>query len=228
MGYGADVSLAEELMDELLSRGLAKPSEDGVSVPLQPEVRTTMLVLLAQLARTAGSAHGRSVHPTTNNRAAARDLLSTFSGEAMPSAGHVVALDTEPVSFDLSLVPLDELLDFRTAHADAHKAYRRDVARFMMETALIADAGQREALLLERRQEIEDRSSDLRRLARRAFNKNLRSWALGIAGGAWAVQTGDPLSFALTGLGLADAMRATPDAPASAFTYLVEVNRSFG
>lgn len=227
MGYGADVELADELLERLLSRGLAKQSEDGVSVPLQPEVRTTVLVLLAQLARTAGPHHGRSIQPTTNNRAAIRDLLTTFSGEAMPSAGHVVALDIEPVSFDLSLVPLDELLDFRTAHADAHRAYRRDIVRFMAEIAT-ADIEERDALLLQRRQELEDRSSDLRRLARTAFNKNLRSWALGLAGGAWAAKTGDPLSLALAGLGLADSARPTPSAPASAFAYLVEVNRAFG
>ena len=42
MGYGADVDLAESLVSKLRARGLAKPSEDGVSVPLQPTARTTI------------------------------------------------------------------------------------------------------------------------------------------------------------------------------------------
>ena len=36
IGYGADVELAEFLVQELRTRGLAKPSEDGVSIPLHP------------------------------------------------------------------------------------------------------------------------------------------------------------------------------------------------
>ncbi len=36
LGYGADVELASWLVEELKQRGLARPSEDGVSIPLHP------------------------------------------------------------------------------------------------------------------------------------------------------------------------------------------------
>ena len=63
MGYGVDVDLAESLVVELQAKGLAKPSEDGVSVPLQPAVRATILVILAQLARVAGGPSPRAGRP---------------------------------------------------------------------------------------------------------------------------------------------------------------------
>jgi hypothetical protein len=50
MGWNADIELSEMITEELIARDLARPSEDGVSVPLHPVVRTTFLVLLSQLA----------------------------------------------------------------------------------------------------------------------------------------------------------------------------------
>jgi hypothetical protein len=64
------------IIDELVSRDLARPSEDGVSVPMHPVVRTTILVLLAQLARDAGRRAGIGLHPTATNWRAIRDLLT--------------------------------------------------------------------------------------------------------------------------------------------------------
>ncbi len=179
MGYGADVELAEMLVEELQGRGLARPSEDGVSVPLHPIVRTTILVTLGQLARVAGVRQKMAIHPATNDPGAIRDLLRTLEREPMLSAGHVIALDLEPVRLNLDLVPLDEVLDFRAKHRDAYKAYRRDLQRFLWELASIDDIHDREQLLLQRRQELADTSHDLRRQTCRAFKKNLASWSLG-------------------------------------------------
>ena len=67
MGYSADVGLATFLVDELQIKGLAKPSEDGVSIPIHPTVRTTILVILGQLSRTIGHKRGMTIHPTTND-----------------------------------------------------------------------------------------------------------------------------------------------------------------
>lgn len=61
MGWDADVELSEMITEELISRDLARPSEDGVSVPLHPAVRMTFLVLLAQLVRYAGRRAGLSL-----------------------------------------------------------------------------------------------------------------------------------------------------------------------
>lgn len=39
LGYMGDAGLAEMVYDELIRHGLARPSKDGVSIPLHPMVR---------------------------------------------------------------------------------------------------------------------------------------------------------------------------------------------
>ena len=109
IGYGADLELAEFLTAELRQRGLARPSEDEVSIPLHPVVRTTILVILGQLARGAGERRGMVLHPATNWPTAASDLIEALSRESMPSCEGVVKLDLEPVTLDLSSIPLEEV-----------------------------------------------------------------------------------------------------------------------
>ena len=190
LGYRADVKLADSLVSELRAKGLAKPSEDGVSVPLQPTVRATILVILAQLARSAGTKQDLSIHPATNDGSALRDLIKTLSREGMPLRDRVIAFDLEPVSFDMDSVPLDELLQFRSEHQAAHRAYMRDLRGFMAELADVSRQEEREALLLQRRQEISDAAHDLQRSTRRALGRNLPSWSFGLAGGAWVGYNG--------------------------------------
>jgi hypothetical protein len=86
MGWDADVELSQMIIEELIARDLARPSEDGVSVPLHPAVRTTFLVLLSQLARGAGRRRGLNLHPATTNLRAVNGLMSVMSLEAGRSA----------------------------------------------------------------------------------------------------------------------------------------------
>ena len=219
MGHGADVELSEMLVEELTKRGLARPTEDGVSIPLHPIVRTTTLVLLGQLARAAGNRRGMSVHPATNDFHAAQELVAALSRAPMPSAGHVVALDLEAVTLDLHPVPLDGVLGFRSSHAAAHKAYMRSLRGFLEELADVV-GGERERLVVARQQELADAASDLRSTARRGFGKNLAGWSLGLAGAAWGVAAHDPLGFALTAGGLVTAAVPMPRPAASAYSYV--------
>ena len=227
IGYSADVKLASFLVEELRTRGLARPSEDGVSIPLHPTVRTTILVILAQLSRVAGAKRGMAVHPATNHPGAIRDLVETLSRERMPSRDNVIKLDLEPVSFDLDSVPLDDVLQFRAEHQDAHRAYMRDLRGFMAELAEIDNPNEREAKLLERRQEVADAAHDIQRTTRRALGKDLASWSLGIAGGVWSLASKDPIGFALTAVGIISGI--VPSAPkrVSAYSYLFQANRAF-
>ena len=230
MGYGADVDLAEALVSELRAKGLAKPSEDGVSIPLHPAVRTTILVILAQLARSAGNKQNLSVHPATNDMRALQDLIDTLSRERMPSRESVIAFDLEPVSFNMDSIPLDELLQFRDEHKDAHRAYMRDLRGFMAELADVNLQEERKTLLLQRRQDIADSAHDLQRSTRRALGRNLPSWSFGIAGGVWSATTGDPLGLVLGALGLVSGilnLKATDSNKVSAYSYLFEAGRTF-
>ena len=231
IGYGADVDLAQSLISELQAKGLAKPSEDGVSIPLHPTVRTTMLVMLAQLARAAGNKQNLSVHPTTNNYEALRDLTDTLARERMPSRSSVIAFDLEPVSFDMDSVPLDELLQFRTEHQDAHRTYMRDLRGFVAELAEIQLPEEREKLLLERRQEMADAAHDLQRSTRMALRRNLPAYSIGLAGAAWSATTGDPIGLAFAAAGLGYGIfgpRGADSNKVDAYSYLFRVDRSFG
>ena len=234
LGYGADVKLADSLVSELRAKGLAKSSEDGVSIPLQPTVRTTILVILAQLARSAGSKQNLSVHPATNNGNAFRDLVETLSREGMPSRDRVIAFDLEPVSFDMESVPLDGLLQFRAEHQAEHEAehrgYMRDLRGFMAELADVSRQEEREALLLQRRQEISDAAHDLQRSTRRALGRNLPSWSFGLAGGAWSATTDDRLGLVFAALGLVSGvlgLRGSDSNNVAAYSYLFQAQRTF-
>ena len=227
LGYGADVKLASFLVDELQTRGLARPSEDGVSIPLHPAVRTTILVVLAQLSRGAGKKHGMRIHPVTNMPEAVTDLIGTLSRASMPSRDKVIKLDLEPVSFDLSAIPLDDVLQFRAEHQSAHRAYMRDLRSFMDELAEIDDLDERESALLQRRQELADAAHDIQRSSRRALGKNLSSWSLGIAGGVLAVTSGDPLGLVLYAAGVISGMVPSEQEQVSAYSYLFAADRTF-
>ena len=231
IGYGANIDLAESLVSELQAQGLARFSEDGVSIPLHPAVRTTILVILAQLARSAGTKQNLSVHPATCDGRALRDLIDTLSRERMPSRDSVIAFDLEPVSFNMDSVPLDELLQFRAEHQVAHRAYMRDLWRFMAELADVGLPEEREALLLLRREEIADAARDLQRSTRRVLGRDLPSWSFGLAGGVWSATTGDPFGIVLAALGLASGILGSSGADpnkVSAYSYLFRVGHTFG
>ena len=228
MGYGADVELADSVAEELQKKGLARPSEDGVSIPLHPAVRTMFLVILGQLARRAGERRGMNLHPATNSSRAAVDVVEALSRPAMPSCGHVISFDLEPASLDLSSVPLEDVLQLRTDHGKAHRQYMRSLRGFIFELSQMKDPKERESALLHRRQEIADMAHDTRKVTRMALGKNLASWSLGITGAAWSLSTGDSLGAALGTAGLASGLIPLPDTTAGAYSYLFDISTAFG
>jgi hypothetical protein len=222
LGYGVDFPLGSWLVDELRQRGLARPSEDGVSIPLHPTVRTTILVILAQLARLHGPEAGLNINPTTADLKCANDMVRLLARERLPSAAHIVAFDLEPVTLDLSSVPLDEVLGYRNDNRQAHQAYLRDVRRFASDLAEITEPEEREARLLDRREELSDAGHELQRSARKAFGKNFAAWSLGLAGSWWSLAHGDPIGLAFAAIPVAAA--AIPDTPTvSAYSYIFNV-----
>lgn len=228
MGWDADIELSEMITEELISRDLARPSEDGVSVPLHPAVRTTFLVLLSQLARDAGRRTGLGLHPATTSYGAVEDLVRVMSLHASPAAGHVVTLDQEAVGLDLGTVPLDDILEFREHHGQAYRAYARNVRQQVIELGLL-EPEERQARLLDRREELAELSNDLRRTARRWWRTPLGSFALGAAGAAWLA--GGPLHDPIGGaLALAaGALGLTSSQPtATSYSYILDAKRTLG
>lgn len=225
MGFYGDRGLFEMVFNELRERGLARPTADGVSIPLHPHIRRAYLLLLAQFARHAGNRHGLNLHPTSNLRGVGQALAELLNLEGAPSKGHVVSFDLNEVGVDLSDVPLDELFEFRREHHDEHKTYMRDLRRFLGELALINE-DDRAGLYVERAQELRDSAESLRSRVRRAWKAptTAAGFSLGIAGAGWSITGGDEVGAALglAGLG-AGLMSLYTDRGGSAYTYLFSI-----
>jgi hypothetical protein len=227
MGWDADVELAQMLIEELQTRDLARPSQDGVSVPLHPVVRQTVLVILAQLARAAGRRWGVDLHPTTNRAEAIDALTETLALDPLPSAGHVIALDLQNVAVDLASVPLDEVLAFRRDHGGAYRAYMRHLRGFLAQLAVIAEPVERARAIVDRQEELADEARRLEQASHNALRRPVAGFALGIAGSAWGVAAMDPIGAALAAAGLAVA-GVPRSSETSAYSYLFSVGRHLG
>jgi hypothetical protein len=202
LGGMADASLAEMVLDDLKKRNLARASEDGVSIPMHPLVRATVLVLLAQILREPGQRRGMALQPVTDRQELINGLLRTLRLPQLPSAGHVIALDREQVSLNLAKVPLEEVLEFRAAHGLQHRSYMRNLRRFLAELAGLDEPARKRAFV-DRREELADAADELRRLARTYWRKPLAGFGLGLAGAAWTAHQGDvPTALLSLGAGL--------------------------
>lgn len=183
MGYYGDRGLAEAIFEQLEARGLARKSEDGVSIPLHPAVRYLILVLLAQILRPLGPAMGFELSPATDQSRVVRALTELLDLPAAASAGHVIAFDLQSVAVDLRSVPLDEVLSFREDYRSEHRRYVRSAREFARELSVIPGA-ERDSAFRDRQAELDDLANDLKRTARSAW-KRPASFALGLAGASW-------------------------------------------
>ena len=189
MGFHGYPELAEQLYEALRSRGLAAASIDGVSVPLHPQIRYLILVLLSQILRSKGAALGYELCPTTDMPKVVDALIELLDVPLNASTGHVVAFDLQTVSVDLSKIPLDEVLDFKVSYGQEYRAYARSIRRFSREIGLLP-SHDRSAAFADRQAELVDLASDLKKTARAAW-KRPATFALGLAGAAWTYGTGD-------------------------------------
>jgi hypothetical protein len=212
------------LVAALEARGLARPSEDGFTVPMHPDVRTTYLTVLAQLSRAAGRKWGYDLHPITSQGSASAALVSALNQD-LTARGHVVDFDRQAVAMTLDEVPLDEVLSYRSENREAHRLYMADLRRFCREVSQIEDESDRMRAFDDRKAEIESAANELRTRLKRAFRpKQSLSLVLGLVGAGLTVASGNPLPAAI---GFGSAMLGfTPDKPAdTAYTYLVGASR---
>src|ERR1700693_1285674 len=135
LGAYGDQQLAQELLAKLKAKGLAKDSEDGVSIPMQPMARYLVLILLSQILRSHGRTLGAELSPATDRPDVVQALEDILSLPDSPSAAHIVSLDLETVSVDLRLVPMNEVLSFRKDHFKEHRAYVRSVRKLTRDLA---------------------------------------------------------------------------------------------
>jgi hypothetical protein len=229
LGYQADAGLGSMIYEELETRGLAKQSQDGVSIPMHPKVRSLILVLLAQILRSTGRTQGMDLSPTTDNPRILAGLAEVLNLPSSPSVGHVVTLDLQQVGVDLGSVPLNEVIAFRAEHGESYRRYARDLRQFVRDMGLMQPE-ERDTAIRDRREAIEDTAADLRATAWRAWRKPV-AFMLMIGGAAWTAvgtQT-DPLGALLAAGG---ALLSAGESPSSnvteAYSYLFDARRYFG
>ena len=226
LGAYGDPSVTEAILKELKSKGLARKSEDGVSIPMHPMVRNLILVLLAQILRSKGETLGLDLSPTTDWPQLVESLAEFLSLPIMPSSGRVISFDLETVAPDLTKVPLDEVLDFRLQNFRKYRAYARAVRQFVRELSLMS-AKQRSKAFNDRQEELQYLAADLKTLGRKAWRKPA-SFALSMAGAAWTIKTGDLLGATFAALTAAIAALPESKVEGGAYSYLFSAHQRFG
>jgi hypothetical protein len=223
-GYG-DQKIARDLLGKLEARGLAKNSEDGVSIPMHPTVRYLILVLLAQILRPYGSELGAELSPATDRPEIVQSLQELLSLPDVPSSGHVVALDLETVAVDLRLVPMDEVLDFRNQHFREHRAYVRSIRKFARELSKLPQK-EKEDELESRQKELQDMANNLKRIGRKAW-KRPASFGLGMAGAFWKLAAHDYMGALLSASAAVIGSRTKEKLDTGAYSYLFSASSRF-
>lgn len=215
------------LFEELEKRGLARGTEDGVSIPMHRDVRVLILVLLSQILRRRGEQIGLDLLPATDRADVLGGLTQLLRAPQMRSTGAVVASDLEVVGVNLASIPLDEILDYRRQHLDAHRRYAREVRQFVRALSVLNDEERHEAME-DRLADLADMSKQLRANARAAWGQPA-SLALAGAGAVWTAATGDPTGALFGFASAAVAAKASAvqgGARCDAFSYLFSMPRS--
>jgi len=224
LGFTAEPELLATILDELRARSLAGESQDGMSVPIHPEVRNLILTLLSQILRAAGAERGLNLAPATDQRRLHQGLVGLLDSPSLPSAGHVFTLDAQAVGVDLSSVGLDEILEFRADHGQEFRAYARGLRGAVAEIATADEPEQRAAIISDREQELAETARTLAGISTARW-KEPAGFMLGLGGAAWSSLAADPLGTALEilGLGIA-ALPHRPPRP-DAFSYICRAAR---
>jgi len=225
LGYYGDNELARMIFDELKKRGLAKDSEDNVSIPMHPKVRSLVLVLLSQILRPYGNVINAKLSPATDMPKMVRALSELMVLPSDISSGHVIEFDLNTVGVDLAPFPIDEVLDYRAQNLAAHRRYMLSVRKFAIELSRMSPAEQKVTFEL-RQAELSDLASDLRKRSRKAWNKPA-SFALTLVGAAISAAS-SPVASALRAGAAAVGYEKSRRLDAGAYSYLFSASSRFG
>jgi hypothetical protein len=225
LGYGGDERLAKMIFDELKKRGLARETEDGLSIPMHPVVRSLVLTLLSQILRSHGERMNAELNPVTDRPRLVESLVEMLNLPDAPSKGNVVAFDLATVGVDLAAVPIDEILTFRKENKDSYQQYRRSVRSFAYDLSQMPKE-ERKKRFEDRQAELDELAANLRSIARRAWKKPA-SFAITLAGAAWTLHTGDPIGALLAAGGAVLGSEKADSKEVGAFSYLFRAHERY-
>lgn len=226
LGYYGDEGLAKRVFEELRKRNLARDTEDGVSIPMHPMVRSLVLVLLAQILRPHGAKIGAELSPATDRPLLVGALHELLAVERPTSSAAVISFDLNTVGVDLGPIPIDEVLDFRKENIKAHRRYSLSVRKFALELSLMPEKDRKKTFDL-RQSELDEIASDLRKTARKAWKKPA-SFGLTLVGAAASAAAGHPILAALAVGAAALRYEGAKKPNAEAYSYLFNAQSRFG
>lgn len=225
LGYAGEPELAEAIFQELKQRGLARDSEDGVSIPMHRTVRSLILVLLAQVLK--NTAKDARLCPVTDrwNLVYALEEILTSPIASSPSVGDIVSFDLGVVGVDLGSVPMDEILDFRRENYIAHRDYRQSILNFSQELSFM-EAEDRDEALERRQEELDAKAQDLRRINWKAWRKRA-TFGLAATGAALMYDEKNPLPATLAAL--AAVLNVLPEGvkERGVYSYIISAGRKW-
>jgi hypothetical protein len=225
LGYLGDRVLFDKIVASLRARGLAGNSSDGLSIPMHPQVRSLVLVLLAQILRPKGAEMGVELCPTTDRPELVEALCRLVAVDQPVAESSIISFDLNTVGVDLGPIPIDEVLDYRQQHAAEHHQYRRKIKLFAGELSRLPLA-ERQARFEERQEELDQLAADLRRKARAAWRAPA-TFALSLAGAAWSAHQGDPIAAMLATAAAVAAATPAPKPDLGAYSFLFRASRRF-
>lgn len=219
LGYSGDRQLSRMVIEELEARGLAERSVDGVSIPVHPMVRWSVLILLSQVMTSRALDDGARLEPLTDRPDVHRALAEVLNLPQMPTAGTVFTSDLSSLGLNLAGVPLDEVLAFREQHGHAYRAYARNVRDFARALGTFSERDQVSALK-DRREALADELAVLHDLPAKAW-RNPASLVLGAVGATYKASVRGDFVEAVQDFS-SGALGVEPTAqPHSAFGYLL-------
>jgi hypothetical protein len=223
LGILGDRKLAQDLFNELKSRGLARDSEDTKSIPMHYMVRGLVLVLLAQILRPHGEKMGAELSPATDRPEFVKALGELLSLPNTPSAGNVVALDLATVAVDLRLVPMDEVLSFRKENFKEHRAYVNCVHRLTRELSVLSPKERAEELKV-RTEQLQDLASKIKAVNERAWKQPV-NFGLGMLGAFWGLAKHDYFGALIGAVRAITSMKGESPVAMGAYSYLFKAAR---
>lgn len=227
MGFHGDEEIAKAILAELVSRKLAQPSEDGVSIPMHRRVRVLILVLLAQILAPYGANLGAELCPATDQTLLVRGLEELLTFSAKTSDAGVISFDMNTVGVDVSNFPIDEILDFRRQNYTQFQKYRDSIKLFASEISALPD-DKRDIAFRMRQDELDALGSDLKKVSRNAWRKPAAFGLTLVGATVNATMGGNPILSALAAG--AAALNYTPMSKPKlgAYSYVFQAARRFG
>ena len=139
--------------------------------------------------------------------------------------GDVVSFDMDRVGVDLSRVPIDEVLDFRTENYHKHRDYIQSVHDFARELSCLP-LSEREVKFEQRQEKLADLSAGLRRIYHGSWRRPI-TFGIGLAGAVWTAYGDDPIAGALTALAAGAGLIADEPKEVDVYSYLISAKQRF-